>query len=102
MNKHTKRIFKAKDLCRRRFPYLSALVFSMPCRPSEQCETLAVDQCGRCSFNPEFLDTGKTGVLRGGSFVLRYPYARAAFRMPYPANLPSPEHGFRPVFGRSP
>jgi hypothetical protein len=32
MNKHIKRIFKAKDLCRRKFPYLSALVFSMPCR----------------------------------------------------------------------
>jgi len=63
MNKHTKRIFKAKDLCRRKFPYLSALVFSMPCRPSEQCETLAVDQCGRCYFNPEFLDTLTTEQL---------------------------------------
>jgi predicted metal-dependent peptidase len=57
MNKHTKRIFKAKDLCRRKFPYLSALVFSMPCRPSAECETLAVDQCGRCYYSPAFIET---------------------------------------------
>ena len=63
MNKHTKRIFKAKDLCRRRFPYLSALVFSMPCRASEKCDTLAVDQCGRCYYSPEFLDTLSTEQL---------------------------------------
>lgn len=55
MNKHTKRIFRAKDICRRQFPYLSALVFGMPCRESDKAETLEVDMAGRCYFSGEFI-----------------------------------------------
>lgn len=55
MNANTKRIFRAKDLCRRHFPYLSALVFGMPCRESDKAETLEVDMAGRCYFSAKFV-----------------------------------------------
>lgn len=57
MNKCTKAIFKAKDLCRKTFGYMSALVYGMPCRPKPDCETLAVDQYGRMVYSPEFVES---------------------------------------------
>lgn len=57
MKKSTKLIYKAKDLCRRTFPFMSALVYGMPCRPSPDCPTLGVDKAGRCYFSEEFIET---------------------------------------------
>lgn len=56
MKKATKKLFKAKDLCRRKFPYLSALVYGMPCTPCEQVETMGVDAQGRCYYSEKFVE----------------------------------------------
>lgn len=57
MKKQTKAIFRAKELCKRTFGWMNAIVFGMPFRANEQCETLAVDQWGRAVYNPAFVDT---------------------------------------------
>lgn len=56
MKKSTKKIFKAKKLCRERFPYLSALVYGMPCTPSPAVETMGVDAQGRCYYSEAFVE----------------------------------------------
>ena len=57
MNPCTKLIFKAKDMCRKHFAYMSGLVYGMPCRPKADCETLAVDAYGRMVYSPEFVQS---------------------------------------------
>lgn len=57
MKKSTKKLFKAKDLCRRKFPYLSALVYGMPCTPSAEVETMGVDAQGRCYYSEKFVES---------------------------------------------
>jgi predicted metal-dependent peptidase len=56
MNKSTKKFYKAKDMVRKRLPWLSALVYGMPCTPSDKAQTLEVDSVGRCYYSPEFVE----------------------------------------------
>lgn len=57
MKPSTKTIYRAKDRIRQHLPFLSGLIYRMPCRESADAPTFQVDQWGRCQFGVEFLNS---------------------------------------------
>ena len=56
MKPSTKTIYRAKERIRQHLPYLSALIYGMPCRESTDAATFQVDSYGRCQFSVDFLN----------------------------------------------